>query len=107
VSAAVPVTTLAIMRPVRIDLELFARATNLHPQLVRRFVELELLEATRDANGELWFAPSQVAVAARLQRLRAAFALNYAALGLVVDLLDRIADLEAMARTSPRTIGGQ
>jgi hypothetical protein len=32
---------------------------------------------------------------ARLQRLRAGFALNYAALGLVVDLLDRIAVLEA------------
>jgi hypothetical protein len=107
VSAPVQATTLSITRPVRLGLEPFARATNLHPQLVRRFVELELLEATRGANGELWFAPSQVAVAARLQRLRAAFALNYAALGLVVELLDRIADLEATARTSSRTLGGQ
>jgi hypothetical protein len=99
--------TLSMTRPVRLGLEPFARATHLHPQLVRRFVELGLLDATRDATGELWFAPSQVAAAARLQRLRAAFALNYAALALVVDLLDRIADLEAAARISPRSIGGQ
>ena len=58
---------------------------------MRRFVALGLLEATRDAAGELWFAPTQLAAVARLQRLRAGFALNYAALGLVVDLLDRIA----------------
>jgi chaperone modulatory protein CbpM len=99
--------TLSITRPARLGLEPFSHTTNLHPQLVRRFVELGLLDATRDASGELWFAPSQVAAAARLQRLRAAFALNYAALALVVDLLDRIANLEAAARTSPRPIGGQ
>jgi hypothetical protein len=33
-----------------------------------------------------------------MQRLRAGFALNYAALGLVCDLLDRIAALEAAQR---------
>jgi hypothetical protein len=99
--------TLAITRPLRLALDPFARAANLHPLLVRRFVELGLLEATRDAQGELWFDPAQLAAAARLQRLRAAFALNYAALGLVVELLDRLADLEAIARTPARTNGGQ
>jgi hypothetical protein len=99
--------TLAITRPVRLALDSFARATNLHPQLVRRFVELGLLDAMRDPRGELWFDPAQLAAAARLQRLRAAFALNYAALGLVVELLDRLADLEATARTPTRPIGGQ
>jgi len=33
-----------------------------------------------------------------VQRLRAGFALNYAAIGLVTDLLDRIAVLEAALR---------
>ena len=51
-----------------------------------------------DAAGELWFAPSQVAVMGRVQRLRAGFGLNYAAVGLVTDLLDRIAVLEAALR---------
>ena len=35
------------------------------------------------------------------------FGLNYAALGLVVDLLDRVARLEALLRTRPQPSGGQ
>jgi hypothetical protein len=46
-----------------------------------------------------------VAAAARLQRLRAGLGLNYAALGLVVDLLDRVAELEAALRRT-RSLGG-
>lgn len=80
------------------DLDGFARATGLHPELARRLVALGLLDARRDATGGLWFPLSQVAVAGRLQRLRAGFALNYAALGLVMDLLDHIAELEAALR---------
>jgi chaperone modulatory protein CbpM len=99
--------TFAITRPHRLSLETLARATNLHPELLRRFVTLGLLESTRDANGALWFAPSQVAAVARLQRLRAAFTLNYAALGLVADLLDRIAELEATTSRRARPRGGQ
>jgi hypothetical protein len=37
-----------------------------------------------------------------MQRLRAGFALNYAALGLVADLLDRIAALEEALRRARR-----
>ena len=91
-------TTYALARPRRLDLDTFARMTGLHPDVVRRFVALGLIEAARDASGALWFTPSQVASVARLQRLRAGFALNYAALGLVVDLLDRIARLESALR---------
>jgi chaperone modulatory protein CbpM len=86
-------------RPVRLDLDSFARAARLHPDLVRRFVALGLLEATVDAAGQLWFAPAQLATLARMQRLRAGLTVNYAALGLVVDLLDRIAELEAALRS--------
>lgn len=91
-------TTYALARPWRLGLDDFAQAAGLHPDVARRFVALGLLEATRDAAGSLWFAPSQIAAAARLQRLRAGFALNYAALGLVVDLLDRLARAEAAQR---------
>jgi chaperone modulatory protein CbpM len=79
----------------RLDLDSFARAANLHPDLVRRFVNLGLLEGTHDATGELWLLVSQLAAASRIQRLRAGFGMNYAALGLVVDLLDRVDRLEA------------
>jgi chaperone modulatory protein CbpM len=103
----------ALVRPSRLSLESFCRATGLHPDLVRRLVVLGLLEATTGAPGgagvspgetaALWFSPNQLAVAARLQRLREGFALNYAALGLVSDLLDRIAQLETALRNRPRT----
>ncbi|MCU1668761.1 MAG: hypothetical protein JWP40_1688 [Blastococcus sp.] len=81
----------------------FARRVGLHPDLVRRFVALGLVPAVRDDNGVLWFATAQVAAVARLQRLRAALPLNYAALGLVVDLLDRITELETLLRVRGRT----
>jgi chaperone modulatory protein CbpM len=74
--------------------EVFARRCGMHPELVRRFVALGLIPAVRDADGALRFSPSQVAAVARMQRLRAALPLNYAALGLVCDLLDRITELE-------------
>jgi chaperone modulatory protein CbpM len=93
--------TPALARMPRLALDEFARASGLHPELVRRLVALGLLEPVRDSGGRLWFPQSQVAAAARLQRLRTGLALNYAALGLVVDLLDRIAALEAELRRRP------
>jgi hypothetical protein len=95
-----------VFRPARIGLDEFARVSALHPDLVRRLVALGLLEAERDAAGELWFPLAQLAAAARLQRLRAGFALNYAALELVAHLLDRIAELEAALRIRPDPTGG-
>ncbi len=85
----------AIVRTDRLSLEEFAVLSGLHPDLIRRLVALGLIEAHRDTAGALWFSRSQIAAVARVQRLRAGFALNYAAIGLVTDLLDRIAVLEA------------
>jgi hypothetical protein len=48
--------------------------------------------------GELWFTTSDLAVVARIQRLRNGLGLNYAAIGLVLDLLDRIEELEMDSR---------
>ena len=96
---------LVVRRPgaPHLDLAAFAHASGLHPELVRRFTVLGLLEPVADARGELWFPPDQLAAAARIQRLRSGFSLNYAAVGLVADLLDRIADLEtALRRTGDR-----
>ena len=91
-------------RPSRLSLDRFARQAGLHPQLVQRFVALGLLDAERDATGALWFRPAALVTAARVQRLRAGLSLNYAAIGLVLDLLDRIDELEAASRrTGSRT----
>ena len=93
---------LVLVRSASLNLEAFALATGTHPDLVRRLVALGVLDADRDAAGELWFARSQVAVIGQVQRLRAGFGLNYAAVGLVTDLLDRIAELEAALREAQR-----
>jgi DNA-binding transcriptional MerR regulator len=73
-----------------LDVDSFAAASGLHPDLVRRFVALGLLQPRTDAAGNLWFRPADVTTVARIQRLRAGFGLNYAAVGLVLDLLDRL-----------------
>ena len=95
----------ALVRPARLNLEAFARATGTHPDLVRRLVTLGVLDAARGPSGELWFSHADVTALGRVQRLRAGFALNYAAIGLVTDLLERIAVLEAALRRSQRAGG--
>jgi chaperone modulatory protein CbpM len=89
----------------RLSLDAFARATGTHPDLVRRLVALGVVDAEPDRAGQLWFCPDEVGALARVQRLRASFALNYAAVGLVTDLLDRIAVLQAALRGSRRSGG--
>ncbi len=82
----------------RLRLEVFSAACGLHPDLVDRFVSLGLIEPAERRGTEIWFAPRQVQAVQRMVRLRSDFSLNYAALGLVVDLLDRIDALERAAR---------
>jgi len=106
----------------RLDLESFAAAAGLHPDFVLRLVALGLIEASpgpatgphpgpakgssEGTDGELWFSPAQLAAVARIQRLRSGLSLNYAALGLVLDLLDRVAELEAALRRRPGAAAG-
>jgi DNA-binding transcriptional MerR regulator len=86
---------LPVRRPRRLlSQEEFARRSGVHPDLVRRFVALGLVRASRSGDGALWFAPGQLMSVARIERLRSGLSLNYAALGLVVELLDRIQALE-------------
>jgi DNA-binding transcriptional MerR regulator len=84
-----------------LDLDHVARAAHVHPEFVQRLVSLGLLEPTRDSGGTAWFTYADVATIARIQRLRAGFGINYAALGLVLDLLERVGALEAALRQSP------
>ncbi|WP_141576623.1 chaperone modulator CbpM [Actinomadura sp. WMMA1423] len=102
-----PGTVYAIIptRSRRMDLDAFAEAAGIHPELARRLVRLGLLDPERDRSGRLWFPPGQVAAYGRLERLRTGLCLNYAALGLVVELLDRIAELERELRIQHHTGG--
>jgi hypothetical protein len=100
-------TLIRAKRDVRLDLGAFACASGTHPELIRRLVALGLLDARQDPAGELWFSRGQLAALGRVQRLRAGFALNYAAVGLVTELLDRIAALEAALRSAHVSHGGR
>jgi chaperone modulatory protein CbpM len=81
--------------------EQFAVVTGLHPGMVAQLVALGLLDAHADVTGALTLPANQVARAARIVRLRAGLALNYTAVGVVLDLLDRITELEAALRARP------
>ena len=86
----------------RLSLDEFARRSGVHPDLLRRLVALGLIRASRDASDQLGFPPSQLAALARIERLRTGLSLNYAALGLVIELLDRIHVLEVALRREQR-----
>jgi len=91
----------------RLDLATFSRVAGIHPEMARRLVALGLLEPVRDSAGEPWFGWDQVRAVARIRRLRVGLGLNYSSLGLVADLLDRVAYLERQLRiTSSRRTGG-
>ncbi len=95
---------LPVRRPLRgLSADELARRSGIHPGLLRRFVALGLLRVERDADGRLWFPPSQLAVVARIERLRSGLSLNYAAVGLVIELLDQIRALEDELRRQPAT----
>jgi hypothetical protein len=79
-------------------MDVFAARAGLHPDLLRRFVALGLVDAYPDPGGQLWFDPADLATVARISRLHDDLALNYAAVGLVLDLLDEIERLQALSR---------
>jgi chaperone modulatory protein CbpM len=86
--------------------QLARRHAGMYPDVIRKFLALGILDAAADSAGALWFGPDQLAALARVQRLRSAFRLNYAAIGLVTDLLDRISALESALRGARRLGGG-
>lgn len=83
-----------------LSLDAVAQRGGVHPELVRRLVALGLLDARVDTAGRWRFPADTPARIARIQRLRSGLALNYAAIGVVLDLLERIAQLEIALRRS-------
>ncbi|WP_439145345.1 chaperone modulator CbpM [Streptantibioticus silvisoli] len=88
--------------PYQLTIADVAAHSGLPPELVRRLVALGLVDAERDARGRLWFRPSAPSAIARVRRLRDGLCLNYVAVGVVVDLLDRVERLETALRRSER-----
>lgn len=88
----------AIVHRPSMTLDAFATAAGVHPQLVERLVALGLLEPITGGHGEPEFTTAQLARLARIRRLHATLQLNYAGVGVVLDLLARIDELEARLR---------
>ncbi|MCC7077523.1 MAG: MerR family transcriptional regulator [Acidimicrobiia bacterium] len=78
----------------RLSLSVFSSQCDLHPDLLRRLVDLGLVDPAAEEGDELWFTREQLSVVARAQRLHDGLSLNWVAVGVVMELLDRIEDLE-------------
>lgn len=90
--------TYALMRRPYLSTDAFAAAAGVHPDLIRRLVALGLLEPHVDDRGNRGFTEAQLVRLARIRRLHAGLPLNYEAVGIVLDLLTRIDELEAQLR---------
>jgi chaperone modulatory protein CbpM len=92
--------SIAVVTPATdmVGLEVLAREAGFHPDVVRAFVRLGLLEPRGGTAAHPLFAPEGAAELARAARLRRDLGLNYAAAVLACELLARIDDLEARLR---------
>ncbi len=77
-----------------LSLEELARTCQAHPDFILRLVEIGLIEPTLVKN-RYYFRPGVVDDIGRARRLHDDLGINWAGIGLVLDLLDRVADLEA------------
>lgn len=76
-----------------ITLDELARQTGVHRDLLLRMVDLGILDPQTRASG-LLFCSEAVRTVCRAVRLRNQLGINWAGVGLVLDLLDRIEQLE-------------
>ncbi|ABW11011.1 conserved hypothetical protein [Parafrankia sp. EAN1pec] len=88
-----------------LDLESFCAAAQLHPDLVHRLVTLGLLDAGPGpgvGGRSVVLAAGALARVGRIERLRRDLGITYTATGVVLDLLDRIDELERLLRQPQR-----
>jgi DNA-binding transcriptional MerR regulator len=82
--------------PGPMSLEEVAARAGVHPQLLDRFVYLGLVDPVeRGVHNEPLFASDAVPLVRKILRLRHQLGVNYAGIGLVLDLLEEIERLES------------
>ncbi len=80
-----------------------AAETGVHPEFIRRLVRLGLLDPVEALEDEtLLFEVSAVTLVRKILRLRRDLGLNYAGIGVVLELMERIEVLEARIRELER-----
>jgi DNA-binding transcriptional MerR regulator len=75
-----------------LTLEALAMRAGVHPTLVQRFVELDLLQPTR-ASADLRFDSSMLVRLRMIGRLRRTLGVNCAGVAIILDLLERMSAL--------------
>jgi len=78
----------------RVGIDALARQAGLHPDLVRRLIDLGLVQQRADSAGGPLFSARDATLLARAVRLRRDLGLNYAGAVLASELLSRIDELE-------------
>jgi hypothetical protein len=69
------------------------KLTQVHPELIEKFLEWRLVEPVQ-TDPDILFPDSAVPRILRIVRLRRDLGINWAGIGVVLDLLDRIETLE-------------
>ena len=73
-----------------------AYRTGLHPELIDRFIKLGLIEFTGNTDdGEPIFDSGAIPLLRRILRLRNELGVNYAGIGVILELMSRLEALEA------------
>jgi hypothetical protein len=89
--------------PRLVTVEALAQDAGVHPEIVRRFVQLGLLEPRGGTRAAPLFRPQDAFLIARAMRLRRDLGVNYAGAVLASELLTRIDELEQRLRVGAPT----
>jgi DNA-binding transcriptional MerR regulator len=83
---------LIVLQPRRdqLRLEEVASRANVHPQIVRRLVDLGLIEPADTPSTGILFDPEVVHRIRVIQRLRRDLGINLQGIGVILELLDRL-----------------
>lgn len=85
--------------PPYLDQSEVACRCGIHPELLDRFVRLGLIDTVeRSTEGEVFFEPEVIPLIRRILRLRNELGVNYAGIGVILELMSRIELLEAQIR---------
>lgn len=73
-----------------------AYSSGLHPELIERFIRLGLIEfVDRTSDGEMFFDTGVISLVRRIVRLRNELGVNYAGIGVILELMSQVEMLEA------------
>jgi DNA-binding transcriptional MerR regulator len=104
VARAVSRAALVRRSPALIGPDALAREAGVHPEIVRRFVRLGLLEPRGGTDDAPLFGAQDAYLLARAMRLRRDLGVNYAGAVLASELLTRIEQLEQQLRAGEATL---